>query len=113
MAASPAAPKDGKAEEKFALTSSRHFSAWLDRVGASLAFTTYQAGKVFFIGRKRECSNVPSPAAWDSASGLMVVATTSGDTVEWARLEGVVRELFDVAFIFAVGVFMARSRACL
>jgi hypothetical protein len=28
-------------EEKFALTSSRHFPEWLARAGASLAFTTY------------------------------------------------------------------------
>jgi uncharacterized protein (TIGR03032 family) len=39
-------------EEKFALTSSRHFPDWLARTGASLAFTTYQAGKVFLIGLK-------------------------------------------------------------
>jgi uncharacterized protein (TIGR03032 family) len=36
--------------EAFALTSSRHFTDWLARVGASLAFTTYQAGKLFLIG---------------------------------------------------------------
>jgi uncharacterized protein (TIGR03032 family) len=36
--------------ESFALTTSRHFSEWLARAGVSLAFTTYQAGKVFFIG---------------------------------------------------------------
>jgi hypothetical protein len=39
-------------EEKFALTSSRHFPDWLARTCASLAFTTYQAGKVFLIGLK-------------------------------------------------------------
>jgi uncharacterized protein (TIGR03032 family) len=39
-------------EEKFALTSSRHFPDWLARAGASLAFTTYQAGKLFLIGLK-------------------------------------------------------------
>src|ERR1044072_109601 len=39
-------------EEKIALTSSRHFPEWLARTGASLAFTTYQAGKVFLIGLK-------------------------------------------------------------
>ena len=39
-------------EEKFALTSSRHFPDWLARTGASLAFTTYQAGKLFLIGLK-------------------------------------------------------------
>jgi uncharacterized protein (TIGR03032 family) len=39
-------------EEKFALTSSRSFTSWLARSGGSLAFTTYQAGKVFFLGVK-------------------------------------------------------------
>src|SRR4029079_5772069 len=33
-------------EERFALTWSRLFPDWLARMGASLAFTTYQAGKV-------------------------------------------------------------------
>ncbi len=37
-------------EEKFALTSSRHFPAWLAGTGGSLAFTTYQAGKLFLLG---------------------------------------------------------------
>ena len=37
-------------EEKFALTSSRGFPQWLAATGASLAFTTYQAGKLFLIG---------------------------------------------------------------
>ena len=40
----------GASEENFALTSSRHFPEWLARTGASLAFTTYQAGKLFLIG---------------------------------------------------------------
>jgi len=39
-------------EEKFALTTSRGFTSWLARIGGSLAFTTYQAGKVFFLGLK-------------------------------------------------------------
>ena len=38
----------GGADEKFALTTSRHFPEWLARAGATLAFTTYQAGKVIF-----------------------------------------------------------------
>ena len=37
-------------EEKFALTTSRHFPEWLERMHAGLAFTTYQAGKLFFLG---------------------------------------------------------------
>jgi uncharacterized protein (TIGR03032 family) len=31
--------------------------------------------------------------------GLLVIDTRSGDTVEWLRIEGVVRELFDVAVL--------------
>ena len=34
-------------EERFALTSSRNFPAWLDSTGTSIAFTTYQAGSGF------------------------------------------------------------------
>jgi uncharacterized protein (TIGR03032 family) len=37
-------------EEKFVLTSSRHFPEWLASTGDGLAFTTYQAGKLFLIG---------------------------------------------------------------
>ena len=31
---------------------SRHFLDWLAEAGISLAFSTYQTGKLFFIGRK-------------------------------------------------------------
>jgi uncharacterized protein (TIGR03032 family) len=41
---------DPVAEEAFALTSSRHFPDWLAQAGVSLAFTTYQAGKLFLLG---------------------------------------------------------------
>ena len=34
----------------FDLTTSRQFAEWLAERRTSLAFTTYQAGKVFFIG---------------------------------------------------------------
>ena len=37
-------------EPRLELSSSRQFSNWLGDVGASLAFTTYQAGKLFLIG---------------------------------------------------------------
>src|SRR6476620_12428823 len=52
--ATSASPEPAAAapEEKFALTSSRHFPDWLARMGPSLAVTTYQAGKVFLIGLK-------------------------------------------------------------
>jgi|SRR4051812_20210943 len=38
--------------ERFALTHSRHFPQWLAGTRGSLAFTTYQAGKIFFLGIK-------------------------------------------------------------
>ncbi len=38
--------------EAFTLTTSRHFPEWLASTGAALAFSTYQAGKLFFIGSK-------------------------------------------------------------
>ena len=37
-------------DEKFALSSSRHFVEWLAGTGSAIAFTTYQAGKIFLLG---------------------------------------------------------------
>ena len=39
-----------KEDPKLVLSGSRLFPSWLAQQKASLAFTTYQAGKVFFIG---------------------------------------------------------------
>ena len=44
------APAKGAEEPKLTISGSRLFAAWLANSKASLAFTTYQAGKVFFIG---------------------------------------------------------------
>lgn len=38
------------------LTLSPGFAGWLDRVGGSLALTTYQAGRIFFIGLRPDGS---------------------------------------------------------
>lgn len=48
--ADPVASQDPAQVEKFALTTSRHFPEWLASTGGSLAFTTYQAGKLFLLG---------------------------------------------------------------
>ncbi len=37
-------------QEKFAVATSRGFESWLRRAGGSIAFTTYQAGKLFLLG---------------------------------------------------------------
>lgn len=59
----------------FALTASRGFNAWLTSVGASLAFTTYQAGKVIFLGLKPDGSLSLFERSFPRAMGLGV----SGD----------------------------------
>jgi uncharacterized protein (TIGR03032 family) len=41
---------DTQPQEKFALTTSRHFASWLAEASAGIAFTTYQAQKVFLLG---------------------------------------------------------------
>jgi uncharacterized protein (TIGR03032 family) len=38
------------AQEGFALTTSRGFERWLQRSSGTIAFTTYQAGKLFLLG---------------------------------------------------------------
>ena len=45
-------PDINPATERLALTTSRHFPAWLAGTGSGLAFTTYRAGKAFFLGVK-------------------------------------------------------------
>ncbi len=40
--------------EVFALTTSRHFPSWLASTGGGLAFSTYQAGKLFLLGTKSD-----------------------------------------------------------
>lgn len=44
------AHRDVQPKEKFALTTSRHFTSWLAERAAAIAFTTYQAQKVFLLG---------------------------------------------------------------
>jgi hypothetical protein len=50
------------------ITASRQFTSWLAEQNLSLAFTTYQAGKVFLLGcnRRDSCrySSAPLSAAW-------------------------------------------------
>ncbi len=44
------AQANSRSNQSLEISSSRQFSAWLAEQNLSLAFTTYQAGKVFFIG---------------------------------------------------------------
>ncbi len=53
MATEDTAP-NGDAQPTFELSASRQFNAWLVEQKLSLVFTTYQSGKLFFIGVKAD-----------------------------------------------------------
>lgn len=61
-------------EEKFALTTSRHFPEWLAATGGSIALTTYQAGKLFLIGTKPEGGLSIFERTFQRSMGLAVSA---------------------------------------
>ncbi len=63
--AAPAAPA-------FEISTSRQFAAWLAEAGASLAFTTYQAGKLFFIGLKPDGRLWVHERSFERCMGLAV-----------------------------------------
>jgi len=44
---------NGEPEAKFEITTSRQFVSWLAEQNINLGFTTYQAGKLFFLGLKQ------------------------------------------------------------
>lgn len=61
-------------KETFALATSRGFESWLARAGGSLAFTTYQAGKVFFLGLKPDGKQSVFERSFDRCMGIAVSA---------------------------------------
>ena len=61
-------------EEKFALTTSRHFAQWLASTGGAIAFTTYQAGKLFLLGTKADGRLAVFERTFARAMGLTVEA---------------------------------------
>ena len=60
--------------ETFALSTSRHFPEWLARMGASLAFTTYQAGKLFLLGLRGDGRLAVFERSFARCMGLGVAA---------------------------------------
>lgn len=91
---------------------------WLDPLDGtfqSLAFCPGYARGLAFTGsdaviglslarENRTFQDLPLDAALtqngtDARCGLHVINTLTGDTVAWARIEGVVRELYDVVFL--------------
>ncbi len=75
--------------ERFALTSSRHFPEWLTRSQASIAFTTYQAGKVFFIGLRADGRLSVFERSFPRCMGLGVAA--DGRTLALATQHQILR----------------------
>jgi len=59
-------------EEAFVLTGSRGFPEWLAATGGSLAFTTYRAGKIFFLGVKPDGALSVFERSFPRAMGLAV-----------------------------------------
>lgn len=60
--------------EKFGLTASRGFSAWLAATGGSIAFTTYQAGKLFMLGTRSDGRLAVFERTFPRSMGLAVSA---------------------------------------
>jgi uncharacterized protein (TIGR03032 family) len=56
----------------FALTTSRGFATWLGLAGGSIAFTTYQGNKVFFLGLKPDGTLSVSERSFPRSMGLAV-----------------------------------------
>lgn len=72
---------------------SARFSEWLARVDASLALTTYQAGRLFFIGRKKDGGVRAHERMIEQCQGLWTdgqTLWTSGLYMLW-RFENVLR----------------------
>ncbi len=62
------------AAEAFVLTASRGFAEWLAGTGGSIAFTTYQAGKLFLIGVRDDGSLFLFERSFARCMGLGVSA---------------------------------------
>ena len=58
---------------------SRHFLEWLAEMRISLAFSTYQTGKLFFVGRKLDSGLAVFERTFNHAMGLW--ASTDGKTL--------------------------------
>lgn len=72
-------------ERKLILTSGG-FATWLAEQGVALALTTYQAGRLFFIGRKADGSLRAHERLIEHCQGLWTDGTelwTSGKTMLW------------------------------
>lgn len=76
------------------VTASRHFLRWLEQQEISLAVTTYQAGKIFLIGRKSNGRLGVHMRTFDRAMGLCVQDQTlwAATAFQIWRFENIMRD---------------------
>ncbi|MBI9075515.1 MAG: TIGR03032 family protein [Desulfatibacillum sp.] len=66
----PIIPQQQAAKPPVEITCSRDFLPWLEREGVSLAFTTYQSSRLFFLGLKENGALSAFERLFDHAMGL-------------------------------------------
>jgi uncharacterized protein (TIGR03032 family) len=71
-----AAPAENPERPRFELTTSRQFTAWMADHRVSLAFTTYQAGKLFLLGLKPDGSLDVFNRSFARCMGLCITPQT-------------------------------------
>jgi uncharacterized protein (TIGR03032 family) len=76
MADQPGAAAPAPDEPWIEVTSSRQFAAWLAEQQASLAFTTYQAGKLFVLGRHPDGRLTVTERTFDRCMGMWADSQT-------------------------------------
>ncbi len=63
-------PKTTAPEPRLTIQASRHFTSWLAEEGIGLAFTTYQSGKLFLLGRHDDGRLAVFERSFNRAMGL-------------------------------------------
>jgi len=69
-------PPQAVEQPRFEVTTSRQFTAWMAEQNVSLAFTTYQAGKVFLIGLKPDGRLDIFNRTFERCMGLCITSQT-------------------------------------
>lgn len=67
----------GADKPRFEISSSRQFTAWMAEHNVSLAFTTYQAGKVFLLGLNPDGSLAVFNRTFERCMGLCLTSQTA------------------------------------
>jgi uncharacterized protein (TIGR03032 family) len=109
-AAAAGSRRHGTAEPQLRISHSRHLAAWLAQQDVSIAFTTYQAGKLFLIGRNPRGRLSVFERTFHRCMGLCVTATglwMSSLYQLWrfenALVPGQARDGFDRLYVPQVG----------